>query len=87
MTSLSMCSCCALPELSCGRRPELDIASPRLCAPLNQSLADWMSSIWVWADTDDLCDICGEEYFRGEEICRLPHGGWQGRNCCGGGER
>lgn len=87
MTSLSTCSCCDLPALSCGRRPELDIASPRTTSPMHQSLATWLSSVWVTADTDDMCDICGEDFFRGEEIRATGIGGWQGRNCCGGVDR
>lgn len=46
---------------------------------MSQSLADWLSSVYVTADEDGMCDICGEDYSRGEEIRRLPHGGWQCR--------
>lgn len=77
--TLSLCSCCGVSEFSCGRRPELDIANPRVSSPMSQSLADWLSSVYVTADEDGMCDICGEDYSRGEEIRRLPHGGWQCR--------
>jgi hypothetical protein len=50
---------------------------------MSQSLAEWVSSVWVQTDIDGICDICGEDFFHGEEIRRLPHGGWQGKTCCG----
>lgn len=79
----SLCSCCELPTTSCGRSPELDLASPRISPEMSQSLSALLTGIWVYADDDTLCDVCGEDIESGDKIRPIGSGCYQGSSCCG----
>lgn len=53
---------------------------------MTQSLAQWLSNLWVYADADTCCEICGEDIECGEKVRATGSGGVQGKSCCGSEE-